>query len=72
MEEDLKGSIIGQDEAIGKVVRAIRRNRAGLKDPNKPIGNFIFLGPTGVGKTHLAKVLANIYSIPKMPLSVSI
>lgn len=58
MEEDLKGSIIGQDEAIGKVVRAIRRNRAGLKDPNKPIGNFIFLGPTGVGKTHLAKVLA--------------
>lgn len=58
MEEDLKGSIIGQDEAIGKVVRAIRRNRAGLKDPNKPIGNFIFLGPTGVGKTYLAKVLA--------------
>ncbi|KUK57986.1 MAG: ATPase AAA-2 domain protein [Bacteroidetes bacterium 38_7] len=58
MEEDLKGSIIGQDEAIGKVVRAIRRNRAGLKDPNKPIGNFIFLGPTGVGKTYLARVLA--------------
>ncbi len=58
MEEDLKGSIIGQDDAIGKVVRAIRRNRAGLKDPNKPIGNFIFLGPTGVGKTYLAKVLA--------------
>jgi ATP-dependent Clp protease ATP-binding subunit ClpC len=58
MEEDLKRSIIGQDEAIRKVVRAIRRNRAGLKDPNKPIGNFIFLGPTGVGKTHLAKVLA--------------
>lgn len=58
MEEDLKGSIIGQDEAIGKVVRAIQRNRAGLKDPNKPIGNFIFLGPTGVGKTYLARVLA--------------
>lgn len=58
MEEELKGSVIGQDEAIRKIVRAIRRNRAGLKDPNKPIGNFIFLGPTGVGKTHMAKVLA--------------
>jgi len=58
METDLAGSIIGQDEAIKKVVKAIRRNRAGLKDPNKPIGTFIFLGPTGVGKTHLAKVLA--------------
>ncbi|HRY32267.1 MAG TPA: ATP-dependent Clp protease ATP-binding subunit [Bacteroidales bacterium] len=58
MEVDLEGSVIGQDEAILKVVKAIRRNRAGLKDPNKPIGTFIFLGPTGVGKTHLAKVLA--------------
>ncbi|MCD4684287.1 MAG: ATP-dependent Clp protease ATP-binding subunit [Bacteroidales bacterium] len=58
MEDDLAGSIIGQDEAIKKVTKAIRRNRAGLKDPNKPIGTFIFLGPTGVGKTHLAKVLA--------------
>jgi ATP-dependent Clp protease ATP-binding subunit ClpC len=58
MEEDLAGSVIGQNEAIRKVVKAIRRNRAGLKDPNKPIGTFIFLGPTGVGKTHLAKVLA--------------
>ncbi|HLO91816.1 MAG TPA: ATP-dependent Clp protease ATP-binding subunit [Lentimicrobium sp.] len=58
MEEDLAGSVIGQTEAIKKVVKAIRRNRAGLKDPNKPIGTFIFLGPTGVGKTHLAKVLA--------------
>jgi ATP-dependent Clp protease ATP-binding subunit ClpC len=58
MEGDLEGSVIGQPEAIKKVVRAIRRNRAGLKDPNKPIGTFIFLGPTGVGKTHLAKVLA--------------
>ncbi len=58
MEDELKGSVIGQDEAIRKIVRAIRRNRAGLKDPNKPIGNFIFLGPTGVGKTHMAKVLA--------------
>lgn len=58
MEKELAGSVIGQDEAIKKVVKAIRRNRAGLKDPNKPIGTFIFLGPTGVGKTHLAKVLS--------------
>ncbi|PKP23810.1 MAG: Clp protease ClpC [Bacteroidetes bacterium HGW-Bacteroidetes-22] len=58
MEEELQMSIIGQDQAIRKVVKAIRRNRAGLKDPNKPIGTFVFLGPTGVGKTHLAKVLA--------------
>jgi ATP-dependent Clp protease ATP-binding subunit ClpC len=58
MEEDLEGAVIGQNEAIKKVVKAIRRNRAGLKDPNKPIGTFIFLGPTGVGKTYLAKVLA--------------
>jgi ATP-dependent Clp protease ATP-binding subunit ClpC len=58
MEKELAGTVIGQDEAISKVTKAIRRNRAGLKDPNKPIGSFIFLGPTGVGKTYLAKVLA--------------
>lgn len=58
METELQGTVIGQDDAIKKIVRAIRRNRAGLKDPNKPIGSFIFLGPTGVGKTYLAKVLA--------------
>ncbi|HOH98949.1 MAG TPA: ATP-dependent Clp protease ATP-binding subunit [Bacteroidales bacterium] len=58
MEEELEGAVIGQNDAIKKVVKAIRRNRAGLKDPQKPIGTFIFLGPTGVGKTHLAKVLA--------------
>jgi len=58
MEDELTGSVIGQENAILKVVKAIRRNRAGLKDPNKPIGTFIFLGPTGVGKTHLAKVLS--------------
>ena len=58
MESELQGSVIGQDDAIKKIVRAIRRNRAGLKDPNRPIGSFIFLGPTGVGKTYLAKVLA--------------
>ncbi|NWJ50768.1 MAG: ATP-dependent Clp protease ATP-binding subunit [Bacteroidetes bacterium] len=58
MANELEGSVIGQPDAISKVVRAIRRNRAGLKDPNKPIGSFIFLGPTGVGKTHLAKILS--------------
>ncbi|MEZ5084463.1 MAG: ATP-dependent Clp protease ATP-binding subunit [Bacteroidales bacterium] len=58
MDKDLENSVIGQNEAIKKVVKSIHRNRAGLKDPNKPIGTFVFLGPTGVGKTHLAKVLA--------------
>jgi len=58
MGDELKGSVIGQDKAIVQIVKAIQRNRAGLKDPNKPIGTFIFLGPTGVGKTQLAKVLA--------------
>lgn len=58
MHDELAGSVIGQNEAIEKIVKAIHRNRAGLKDPNRPIGSFIFLGPTGVGKTQLAKVLA--------------
>ena len=58
MLDDLKSVIIGQDEAIGKITKAIQRNRVGLKDPSKPIGSFIFLGPTGVGKTELAKALA--------------
>ena len=58
MGEEMKDNVVGQDEAIGKIVKSIQRNRAGLKDPNKPIGSFIFLGPTGVGKTQLAKVLA--------------
>jgi len=58
MADELKGKVIGQDDAVAKVVKAIQRNRAGLKDPNKPIGSFFFLGPTGVGKTQLAKVLA--------------
>jgi ATP-dependent Clp protease ATP-binding subunit ClpC len=58
MATELEGKVIGQDEAIKKIAKAIRRNRAGLKDPNKPIGTFIFLGPTGVGKTYLAKILA--------------
>ncbi|MCM1332579.1 MAG: ATP-dependent Clp protease ATP-binding subunit [Bacteroides sp.] len=58
MGPKLKSAIIGQDNAIEKIVKAIQRNRVGLKDPNKPIGTFMFLGPTGVGKTHLAKKLA--------------
>lgn len=58
MDDKIKGKIIGQEDAVQKVVRAIQRNRAGLKDPNRPIGTFIFLGTTGVGKTELAKVMA--------------
>src|SRR5215467_14104107 len=58
LEDDLRLRVIGQDEAIGHVARAIRRSRAGLKDPNRPIGSFLFMGPTGVGKTELAKALA--------------
>ena len=58
MGDSLKGAVVGQDDAIKKVVKAIQRNRIGLKDPDKPIGVFMFLGPTGVGKTHLAKKLA--------------
>ncbi len=58
MADDMKAMVVGQDEAISKVVKAIQRNRVGLKDPKKPIGTFIFLGPTGVGKTELARALA--------------
>ena len=58
MGNQLQGSVIGQDNAIKKIVKAIQRNRIGLKDPNKPIGTFMFLGPTGVGKTYLAKKIA--------------
>ena len=58
MTDELSGKVIGQDDAIVKISKAIRRNRAGLKDPNRPIGSFIFLGSTGVGKTYLAKILA--------------
>jgi len=59
MAQELECKVVGQNEAILKIAKAIRRNRVGLKDPNKPIGTFIFLGPTGVGKTYLAKVLAD-------------
>ncbi len=58
MEQELQGTVVGQDEAVRQVSKAIRRNRAGLKDPNRPIGSFIFVGPTGVGKTYVTKVLA--------------
>lgn len=58
MNDNIAGKVIGQDEAVKKIVKAIQRGRVGLKDPNKPIGTFMFLGPTGVGKTQLAKVLA--------------
>jgi ATP-dependent Clp protease ATP-binding subunit ClpC len=58
MEQELKQVIIGQNDAIDKLVKAIKRSRLGLKDPNKPIGSFLFLGPTGVGKTEMAKALA--------------
>src|SRR6195952_2185923 len=58
MADDLKGAVVGQTDAISKVVKSIQRNRVGLKDPRKPIGSFIFLGPTGVGKTELARSLA--------------
>lgn len=60
MESDLSNKVIGQSEAVSKIVKSIRRNRIGIKDPNKPIGSFIFLGSTGVGKTYLAKQLAKI------------
>src|SRR3989454_7530177 len=58
MEERLRGRVIGQEEALSKVANALRRSRAGLSDPRRPIGSFIFLGPTGVGKTELARALA--------------
>ena len=58
MDKEIKAKVIGQDEAVEKIVKSIRRNRIGIKDPNRPIGSFIFLGSTGVGKTHLAKQIA--------------
>ena len=58
MEEELRRRVVGQDEAVGAVARAVRRSRSGLADPNRPIGTFLFVGPTGVGKTELAKALA--------------
>ncbi len=60
LEEELHSRIVGQSEAVNAVSRAIRRSRVGLKDPRRPMGSFIFLGPTGVGKTELCKALAEI------------
>ncbi|MER7800877.1 ATP-dependent Clp protease ATP-binding subunit [Streptomyces parvulus] len=60
LEEEMHARIVGQDEAVGAVSRAVRRNRAGMGDPNRPVGSFLFLGPTGVGKTELAKTLAEL------------
>ena len=58
MEADIKQRVIGQDEAVGAISKALRRSRADLKDPKRPIGSFVFFGPTGVGKTFLARTLA--------------
>src|SRR5207247_3174417 len=58
-EDELRKRVVGQDEAVSAVARAVRRNRVGLRDPKRPIGSFIFLGPTGVGKTELARALAS-------------
>jgi ATP-dependent Clp protease ATP-binding subunit ClpC len=65
MEDELHKHIVGQEEAIQAIARAVRRSRAGLKDPRRPIGSFIFLGPTGVGKTELTKALAASCSVAK-------
>ena len=60
MEDELASRVVGQDEAVSAVATAVRRARAGLQDPNRPIGSFLFLGPTGVGKTELTKALAEL------------
>ena len=71
LDKDLMGKVIGQDDAVTKVVKAIKRNRIGIKDKNKPVGTFIFLGPTGVGKTYLAKLLAeHVYGDPEALIRV--
>jgi len=66
IEKELQKQVIGQDEAIKKISDAIRRSRVGISDPNKPIGSFMFLGPTGVGKTELTKKLAGFCLMMKM------
>ena len=68
MEERLRQRVVGQEDALERVANAIRRSRAGLSDPNRPIGSFIFLGPTGVGKTELARAFGRIsYSMTNAP-----
>lgn len=72
MADVLKSKVVGQDDAVQKIVKAIQRNRVGLKDPNKPIGTFMFLGPTGVGKLTWPRSLLNIYLIRRILWYVSI
>ena len=67
LEKTLHKRVIGQEEAVTAVAKAIRRGRVGLKDPNRPIGSFLFLGPTGVGKTELSRRLQRLCSARKMP-----
>ena len=67
MEAEMKQRVIGQDEAVAAISKALRRSRADLKDPKRPIGSFVFLGPTGVGKTFLARTLAEFMSAIPMP-----
>jgi ATP-dependent Clp protease ATP-binding subunit ClpB len=71
MEDALHARVVGQDEAVSAVSNAIRRSRAGLSDPNRPIGSFLFLGPTGVGKTELARALAEFLFDDAGPWSAS-
>ena len=67
LDSILHQRVIGQNDAVDAVARAIRRGRMGLKNPKRPIGSFIFLGPTGVGKTELAKTLADVCSVTRTP-----
>ena len=67
LEETLHNRVIGQDEAVAAVAKAIRRGRVGLKDPDRPIGSFLFLGPTGVGKTELSKAFQHLSQVPNAP-----
>jgi ATP-dependent Clp protease ATP-binding subunit ClpC len=71
LEKDLERMVIGQREAVSSIARALRRSRADLKDPRRPIGSFVFLGPTGVGKTMLAKAFRSLSSATRRPLSRS-
>jgi ATP-dependent Clp protease ATP-binding subunit ClpB len=72
LEDELHRRVVGQDHAVVSVANAIRRSRAGLSDPNRPIGSFMFFGPTGVGKTELARALPNCCSMMSAPWCASI
>jgi ATP-dependent Clp protease ATP-binding subunit ClpA len=71
LEDEIRNRVVGQDEAVEAICNAVRRNRAGLGDPNRPIGVFLFLGPTGVGKTELAKALAEFFLMTRRGWSAS-